>query len=87
MPKIIVSVSKKHNSVWRMYYYDFNEEGKPFFATKRINPLLIWYYKLKKSSLYTNVCSWCDNDFKFYAKKFEMKPDICSNCDPEIYDS
>ena len=86
MAKTIVSVSKKANSVWRIYFYDHNEDGKPFFATKRINPLLILYYKLKKSSLYTDVCSWCDKDFKFYAKKFERKPDMCYECDPGLYD-
>lgn len=87
MTKRIVSVSKKHNSVWRIYFYDFNEDGKPFFATQRINPLLTWYYKLKKSRLYRDTCVMCDRDFKFHAKRFEKKPDMCYECDPDLYDS
>ena len=55
MAKTIVSVSKKNNSVWRIYFYDTNEEGKYYFGTQRINPLLILYYKLKKSSLYRDI--------------------------------
>lgn len=86
MPKIIISVSKKHNSVWRIYFNAPNDDGHITFQSKRINPLLVWYYKLKKSSKYTDVCSWCEKDFKFYATKFEKKPDMCYSCDPDIYD-
>ena len=49
MTKTIVSVSKKHNSVWRIYYYDIEEYDETLkLYTKRINPLLVWYYKLIK---------------------------------------
>ena len=49
--KYVISVSKRHknnhagvkNGTWAIYYYD--EDWK--LQTKRINPLLIWYYKLK----------------------------------------
>ena len=49
MPKTIVSVSKKHNSVWRMYYYDIDDDDNTWkFYAEKINPLLVWFYKLKK---------------------------------------
>ena len=66
MSKTIVSVSKKNNSVWRMYFYDVNEDNEWNFYTERINPLLVWYYKLKKSKLCNNICDTCDNEFRFY---------------------
>jgi len=41
-------VSKKDNSVWRLYYYDVDEYDNTLkFYTKKINPLLVGYYKLK----------------------------------------
>ena len=40
MQKIIVSVSKKNDSVWRIYFYDINEDGKYYFTTKRIKNTL-----------------------------------------------
>ena len=59
--KYVISVSKRHennhagvkNGVWMIYYYD--EDGK--IQTKRINPLLIWYYKLRKRQRTKAVCS------------------------------
>ena len=42
MPKTIVSVSKKHNSVWRMYYYDIDDDDNTWkFYAEKINPLLV----------------------------------------------
>ena len=38
--KMILGVSKKHNSVWRVYYQDYNEDGNLCLFTKKINPLL-----------------------------------------------
>ena len=56
MQKYIVSVSKKNNSVWKIYFYDENFE----IHSQRINPLLVWYYKLirrhRKKAVYSN-CS------------------------------
>ena len=37
MSKTIVSVSKKNNSVWRMYFYELNEDNEWNFYTKCIN--------------------------------------------------
>ena len=46
--KTIIGVSKKHNSIWRVYDYDYNEDDNLVLVTKKINPLLVWFYKLKK---------------------------------------
>ena len=81
----VIGVSKKHNSVWRVYYHDFNDDDKICLFTKKINPLLIWFYKLKKQKLYNNICDICGNEFKFYKKRFEDGLDICYECDPSEY--
>ena len=66
MPKTIVSVSKKHNSVWRVYYYDIDDNDNAWkFYTEKINPLLVWYYKLKKQKVYNNICDSCGNEWSF----------------------
>ena len=87
MTKIIVSVSKKDNSVWRLYYYDVDEYDNTLkFYAKKINPLLVWFYKLKKQKLCNNVCDICGNEFKFYKSRFESMSSMCINCDPELDD-
>ena len=84
MTKTIVSVSKKGNSVWRMYYYDIDDYDNTWkFFSEKINPLLVWFYKLKKQKLYNNICDICSNEFKFYKKRFEKMPDQCFKCDPD----
>ena len=83
MPKTIVSVSKKGNSVWRMYYYDIDDYGNWTFLTEKINPLLVWFYKLQKQKLYNNICDLCGNEFKFYKKRFEKMPNECFACNPD----
>ena len=83
MSKTIVSVSKKNNSVWRMYFYDQNDDGQWIFQSKRINSLLVWFYKLKKQKLYNNICDICGNEFRFYKKRFESMPNECFECDPD----
>jgi hypothetical protein len=85
MSKCIVSVSKKNNSVWRMYFYDHNDDGQWVFQTKKINPLLVWFYKLQKQKLCNDICLICQKEFKFYKKKFESKTDVCYECDPSEY--
>ena len=82
MSKTIVSISKKNNSVWRMYFYDLNEDNEYKFYSKRINRLLVWFYKLQKSKLCNDICIICNNEFKFYKKRFESNPDVCFECDP-----
>ena len=86
MTKTIVSVSKKGNSVWRMYYYDIDDYDNTWkFFSEKINPLLVWFYKLKKQKHYNNICDICGNEFKFYKKRFEDGLDICYECDPSEY--
>ena len=79
--KMITGVSKKHNSKWRLYGYDYDDDDKLVFQSRRINFLLVWYYKLKKSKLHNNICNICDNEFSFYKTRFEKMPDICFNCE------
>ena len=81
MTKIIVSVSKKNNSVWRMYFYDQNDDGQWIFQSKRINSLLVWFYKLQKQKLCNDICIICGNEFKFYKKRFESSADVCYECE------
>ena len=84
MTKTIISVSKKHNSVWRIYYLDTDDnDNKRKLYTEKINPHLVWYYKLKKQKLYNNICDICGNEWKFYKKRFEKMPDQCFECNPD----
>ena len=78
-------MSKKNNSVWRVYFYDYNDSGDYVFQTKRINFLLVWFYKLQKQKLCSDICMICNNEFKFYKKRFESIPDVCFECDPSEY--
>ena len=82
MTQVIVSVSKKNNSVWRIYYYDFDEDNETIqLYTKRINPLLVWYYKLIKSKKMSNICDECYEEFPFYKNRFSSIPSICAECE------
>ena len=83
MSKCIVSVSKKNNSVWRMYFYELNEDNDWNFYTKQINRLLVWFDKLHK--LCNDICMICGNEFKFYKKRFEDSLDVCYECEPDEY--
>jgi len=81
--KYVVSVSKRHknnhagvkNGTWAIYYYD--EEGK--MQTKRINPLLIWYYKLKKRHRKKAVCPNCNRRFLVLTNWYDKK-NYCPYC-------
>ena len=85
MTKTIISVSKKHNSVWRIYYLDTDDnDNKRKLYTEKINPHLVWYYKLKKQKLYNNICDICGNEWRFYKKRFEKMPDQCYECNPDV---
>ena len=82
--KCIIGVSKKHNSIWRVYYQDIDEyDNQLKLYTKKINPLLVWYYKLKKSKVHNNICDNCLNEFRFYKSRFEKMPNLCFECDPD----
>ena len=59
MQKYIVSVSKKNNSIWKIYFYDENVQ----IHSEKINPLLIWYYKLKRYHRKHAVCPGCDRRY------------------------
>ena len=85
MSKTIVSVSKKDNSVWRIYFYEQNDDNEWKFQSKRINSLLVWFYKLQKQKLLNDICIICDKQFKFYKKRFESPVDVCYECEPSEY--
>jgi len=82
LSEYIISVSKRHknnhagvkNGTWSIYYYD--EEGK--IQTKRINPLLIWYYKLRKRQRTKAVCSNCSKQFLILSCWYDKIKD--ANC-------
>ena len=85
MSKTIISVSKKNNSVWRMYFYELKEDNEWNFYIKKINRLLVWFYKLQKQKLCNDICMICGNEYKFYKKRFGDTPDICYECEPDEY--
>ena len=57
----VISVSKKYNSVWRVCYHDYNDDDKVCLFTKRINPLLVWFYKGRFDKM-PDICFECDPD-------------------------
>ena len=65
--KYIISVSKRHennhagvkNGTYMIYYYDEDM----ILQSKRINPLLIWYYKLRKRHRNWYHCTDCNQKF------------------------
>ena len=91
LSKYVISVSKRHknnhagvkNGAWVVYYYD--EDWK--LQTKRINPLLIWYYKLKRYHRKKAVCPFCDRRYlvltNWHDKNIECPYclDECDDCD------
>ena len=83
MSKTIVSVPKKNNSVWRMCFYELNDDDEYRFLTQKINSLLVWFYKLQK--LCNDICIVCDRQFQFYKKRFESRIDVCYECEPDEY--
>jgi len=81
--KTVIGVSKKHNSIWRVYGYDYNEDDELVLVTKKINPLLIWYYKLRKSKIHNNICDICFKEFRFRKTRFDSMREVCFECEPE----
>ena len=85
--KYIVSVSKRHennhagvkNGTYMIYYYDEDM----ILQSKRINPLLIWYYKLKKRHRKKGVCSECHRQFVFLTTWYDKKME-CPVCSESI---
>ena len=89
LSEYIISVSKRHknnhagvkNGTWAIYYYDEYEK----MQTKRINPLLIWYYKLRKRHRVKGVCSECGREIHFLTCWYDKKME-CPFCLDEFYD-
>ena len=87
--KYIISVSKRHknnhagvkNGTWAIYYYD--EYGK--MQTKRINPLLIWYYKLIRRHRVQGVCPNCSREYLLLTNWYDKK-NYCPYCLEEDFD-
>ena len=88
--KYIISVSKRHennhagvkNGTYMIYYYDEDM----ILQSKRINPLLIWYYKLKKRHRKKGVCSECHRQFVFLTTWYDKKME-CPVCSESITDN
>ena len=88
--KYIISVSKRHennhagvkNGTWMIYYYDEDM----ILQTKRINPFLIWYYKLKKRHRKKGICSECHRQFVFLTNWYDKKME-CPVCSESITDN
>ena len=69
-----------------MYYYDIDDtDDKWKFYTEKINPLLVWFYKLKKQKIHNNICNACGVEFRFRKKRLERMPGQCSECDPDKF--
>ena len=68
-----------------MYFYEQNDDGQWKFESKRINSLLVQFYKLQKQKLLNDICTICDKPFQFYKKRFESRIDVCYECEPEEY--
>ena len=83
--KTIIGVSKKHNSIWRVYGYDYNEDDNLVLVTKKINPLLVWFYKLKKKRFHNNICEIYYKEFRFYKGRFDKMPVECFDCNPDQF--
>ena len=89
--KYVISVSKRHennhagvkNGSYMIYYYD--EDRK--LQTQRINPLLIWYYKLKKYHRTKAICSECRRQLIIFSNWYDRnKNPECPYCSESITD-
>ena len=83
MQKYIVSVSKKNNSVWKIYFYDENFQ----IHSEKINPLLIWYYKLIRRHRKKMYCHNCNRGFLVLPNWYDRKTPECSYCSESITDN
>ena len=75
MQKYVISVSKKNNSIWKIYFYDENFQ----IHSQRINPLLIWYYKLRKRHRKKMYCLNCSTKFLVLTNWHDKKAE-CPFC-------
>ena len=81
MQKYVISVSKKNNSIWKIYFYDENFQ----IHSQRINPLLIWYYKLRKRHRKKMYCLNCSTEFLVLSNWHDKKAE-CPYCLEEDFD-
>jgi len=80
--KYIISVSKRHennhagvkNGTYMIYYYDEDM----ILQSKRINPLLIGYYKLKKYNRKKMYCLNCRLEFTVFSNWYDRDKKILS---------
>ena len=85
LSKYVISVSKRHknnhagvkNGTWSIYYYD--EDWK--LQTKRINPLLIGYYKLIRRHRKKMYCLNCKNSVLVLTNWYDRKIPDCPYCE------
>ena len=88
--KYVISVSKRHennhagvkNGTYMIYYYDEDM----ILQSKRINHLLIWYYKLRKYHRKKAMCSECYREFVFLTNWYDKKME-CPVCSESITDN
>ena len=78
--KYVVSVSKKGKNIWKVYGYDYNDDDNLVFQCKRINPLLAWFYKLKKCHRKNLYCNECNRKFLSIGSMREIKNEECPYC-------
>ena len=79
--KIIISVSKKHKSVWKIYYYELDDDDNWLFRSKRISKWLVPYYKLCKVHRTKMYCTECFRAFTEYSKSKNPKDVECPYCE------
>ena len=80
--KIILSVSKYRHSLWKIYYKEYDDyEEKVIFKSKKINRLLIPYYKLQRCHRTKRVCPECNSVFTFFHNWYKRLKNIeCPYC-------
>ena len=64
-----------NNSIWKIYFYDKNFQ----IHNQRINPLLIWYYKLRKRHRTKGMCPHCSREFLLLTNWHDKKAE-CPFC-------
>ena len=90
LSKYVISVSKRHKNnhagvkkgAWCIYYYDsdiINENGSITIQQKRINPLLVPYYKIIRFHRHKITCDDCDYTYPVFTNWYDHNTD-CPNC-------
>ena len=84
--KYVVSVSKKRDSIWKIYYYERDDEDNLVFKSKRISRLLIPFYKLVKCHRTKMWCDECGQIFVSITRR-QKSNDECPYCSQSITDN